>query len=416
MFLYHSCIRFPETYILKWINSYCKCIFRNYFVPLTLSILTFIFTSCRVSDSPQIIVHPISDRIPEIEKSHDFVVSHHDSEDIQNAQQLAKNLLSSPKVLTLGVLEGKRHETFGQISDIRLDSTGNIYVLDTQFSEVRVFNPDGSFLYSIGSAGRGPGEFFMAEGIEVDSSGRVYVGDKSHRNSIFQRINNSHQYQHHINLPFVPLDQCKSGNAHFIHGILNDKPSHTIHSYSEDGHILNAFGALYNSTSSLVRHYLGEGHITCSNDPTQIIFAPQLLPIIYGYSQEGQLMWASKLSNFRSLSITEHIQTNAGESEVSMDVFSKEFDQISDVISFPEQYAIVQIASFTPESLNPEFRKGEKFASLKSYLILFSTGEAVYIGDSLPQIRAISHKYLYTSHSFPYPQISVYQYDYWSNN
>lgn len=94
-----------------------------------------------------------------------------------------------------------------------------------------------------------------------------------------------------------------------------------------------------------------------------------------------------------------------------MDIFSHESNQISDVIALPEQYAIVQIAHW---HLEPEscLRKGENFASLKSYVILFSTSEAVYIGDSLPKIRAISHKYLYISHSFPFPQISVYQYDF----
>ena len=416
MFLYIFCFGVSERYFIERFIGYCKSLFCNYWVPLILSILAFALASCRVSDSPQVIVHPISDRIPDIEKSHDFVSRDHNSKDILNAQQLAKNLLLSPKVLTLGVLEGKRHETFGQISDIRLDGAGNMYILDTQFSEVRVFNPEGSFLYSIGSSGRGTGEFFMAEGIEVDSTGRVYVGDKSRRNSVFQRLSNSHQYEYQMDLPFVPIDQCRSGNAHFIHGIPIDAPSHVIHSYSEDRNVLNTFGSLYNSTSPLVQHYLGEGHISCSDDPIRIIFAPRLLPIIYGYSQEGQLMWVKKISNFKSLSITENIDTDTGEPEVSMDIFSHEFNQISNIIAFPEQYAIVQIASFTPESLNPEFRKGENFASLKSYLILFSTGEAIYIGDSLPQIRAISHKYLYTSHSFPFPQVSVYQYDFRSNN
>jgi len=68
-------------------------------------ILTFALTSCSVSDSSQIIIHPILGRIPEIEKSHDFVSNHYNSVDLQNAKQLAKNLLSPTKILTLGVLE-----------------------------------------------------------------------------------------------------------------------------------------------------------------------------------------------------------------------------------------------------------------------------------------------------------------------
>lgn len=48
---------------------------------------------------------------------------------------------------------------FGIINRVLLDSSGNIYLLDAQLSEVKVFAPDGTLLQILGRQGDGPGEF-----------------------------------------------------------------------------------------------------------------------------------------------------------------------------------------------------------------------------------------------------------------
>jgi hypothetical protein len=53
-------------------------------------------------------------------------------------------------------------EFFGVITQIATDPAGNVYVLDRQLSEVKVFSPDGGYLRTIGREGEGPGEFRQA--------------------------------------------------------------------------------------------------------------------------------------------------------------------------------------------------------------------------------------------------------------
>jgi hypothetical protein len=48
---------------------------------------------------------------------------------------------------------------FGRLSQIVTDDDGNLYVLDSQLSEVVVFTPDGEYLRTVGREGEGPGEF-----------------------------------------------------------------------------------------------------------------------------------------------------------------------------------------------------------------------------------------------------------------
>lgn len=50
-------------------------------------------------------------------------------------------------------------EFFGVISDIGIDGEGNVYLLDAQLSEIKVFTADGEYLRTIGREGEGPGEF-----------------------------------------------------------------------------------------------------------------------------------------------------------------------------------------------------------------------------------------------------------------
>jgi hypothetical protein len=56
-------------------------------------------------------------------------------------------------------------ELFGLVRDIAIDGTDNIYVVDYQLSDVRVFSPDGKYLRSIGREGEGPGEYRRPTGI-----------------------------------------------------------------------------------------------------------------------------------------------------------------------------------------------------------------------------------------------------------
>lgn len=50
-------------------------------------------------------------------------------------------------------------EFFGVIGRVTTDKDGNVYLLDSQLSEVKVFSADGEYLRTLGREGEGPGEF-----------------------------------------------------------------------------------------------------------------------------------------------------------------------------------------------------------------------------------------------------------------
>jgi hypothetical protein len=64
---------------------------------------------------------------------------------------------------------------FGVISDIHIDGEGNVYLLDAQLSEVKIFTADGEFLRTIGREGEGPGEFRRPSRMFFTKEGNIGV-------------------------------------------------------------------------------------------------------------------------------------------------------------------------------------------------------------------------------------------------
>lgn len=76
---------------------------------------------------------------------------------------------------TLGDPQDEEAELFGVVISIFEDDADNIYLLDSQLSEVRVYDPQGRALRTIGRLGEGPGEFQNAGDACLLADGRVAV-------------------------------------------------------------------------------------------------------------------------------------------------------------------------------------------------------------------------------------------------
>lgn len=86
--------------------------------------------------------------------------------------------LEDPDVrFRLGSLDGPAEETFGSIGDFAVLPDGRLAILDTQIQQVRVFDSTGSYLYSFGGRGDGPGEFSYAVAVSSDARGGIWTSD-----------------------------------------------------------------------------------------------------------------------------------------------------------------------------------------------------------------------------------------------
>jgi len=70
---------------------------------------------------------------------------------------------------------------FNTPSDIALDDTGNLYILDAGNCRIQKFDPEGKFLASFGREGQGPGEFQSPASLDIDADGNLIVADRRSR-------------------------------------------------------------------------------------------------------------------------------------------------------------------------------------------------------------------------------------------
>lgn len=79
--------------------------------------------------------------------------------------------------LRIGSVEREGPTTFGSISDIEIDASGRIYVLDGDAAELRLFGPDGQHIRTVGGEGEGPGEFRSPSELFWSPDGNLWVAD-----------------------------------------------------------------------------------------------------------------------------------------------------------------------------------------------------------------------------------------------
>ena len=79
--------------------------------------------------------------------------------------------------LTIGAEVGDENDMFGSQVFMNTDDEGNIYVTDRDRKAVRKYDPNGKFLHSFGRPGQGPGEFQDISEVRFDVEGNIYLND-----------------------------------------------------------------------------------------------------------------------------------------------------------------------------------------------------------------------------------------------
>ncbi len=98
-------------------------------------------------------------------------------------------VFSLEEELSIGEKEGREKYMFNRIA-IEVDDDGNLYILDNVAVEIRVFDKDGNYLYSIGQKGQGPGEMQKPSlpPFQITPQNEILVSDPPTRRIIFYSL------------------------------------------------------------------------------------------------------------------------------------------------------------------------------------------------------------------------------------
>ena len=156
------------------------------------------------------------------------------------AQKPGEKGFSLKKELEIGLLEGDEDYIFGLIADVKLDSLGNIFILDVKMNRVVKYDQDGKSILRFGEQGVGPGEFEDPRAIALDSSGRVYVLD-------FRKViifDEGGSLIKSFSFDFMGVDIALNDKGNLI--ILGARDNQLFNVYDREGKYLYSFGNLVN--------------------------------------------------------------------------------------------------------------------------------------------------------------------------
>ena len=262
---------------------------------------------------------------------------------------------------------------FGRVAQVVQDRWGRIFVLDRGNAEVRVFSPEGQYLFTIGKAGEGPGEFIDPEFIAIDSYDSLYVLDQGIKVNIFAFNKISYVFRRYFILQNRARSWCVNDSLVFINISSTQKDS-LIHVYNKNGELIGKFGYLnYNSNNPLVLNYINRGLMLCNRDKIFLLF--EFLPIIKVYDFKGNLLWQVYIQNLNLKGFTEGKEGNI----LFTGKIDKNFTDIIWGFNKFDNILMVQYISLPYSNSN----LAELFGKSKTFIILINIYDMNSIIDTL---------------------------------
>ena len=268
------------------------------------------------------IIHPTSDNIPVVDDPSHILAPPGDPSTIQLTYLSTLSVLDTVQI---GVNEGDEDEILGNVVDVAHDPDGRIFVLDSEFATVRIYDPDGSHVGSFGRSGTGPGEFQSAASLSLSDSGRfaVVVSGIGPIQVFARREDGLFEYRNSISKHEIASRSGCAMNGHLYLLGYHPERSGPIHKFTLEGEYVDSFGELYKSKNEFVVRVLsGTGLIACSEMHNVVGFIREGVPVLTGYAaNNGSMLWRVKFEGFKPTVIEEedrdtliHMKSEPGQS------------------------------------------------------------------------------------------------------
>jgi hypothetical protein len=389
---------------MKLTNSINALLWHAGIILLLLSSLAACRNPGQAPPGPQVargIIHPTPENIPDDADLADVIRIAPNASKGETATHPLVLAPSNREVATIGVDEGGRYDMIGRVQDIAVDETGQIYLLDSRYNEVRVYSRDGAFVQAFGGPGQGPGEFQAPRALAIASEDLILVAEQFHSIKVFEKQKDTFVLRKTIGLDFAPNDLCIMNDLIYVHGLKEGNERATIHVFTLSGEHELSFGESYKSANPSVRYALSRGGLITCNARAQVIATmSQHVPILTGYTTEGVLKWQTRFADFNPLLIEEVVDDHGRPG-------------VQQHVPKPGEHVAVQLTSSTEEEIIAQVveipdREKNKRPFFHTFAVSAHNGRGTYIGAAYPLIYTLSSDHFYTGSNLPFPQVKIY--------
>ncbi len=347
----------------------------------------------------KIIHHPNDESIVR-EVDRGFIISKSLEKPPIGAIRFASKELSRGTTISVGVLEGADTAMFGRIEDAAIMRTGEIVILDSRMTQLRVYGTDGELLATGGQYGLGPGEFRAPSALDVDDDNHIYVADRNAIH-IFDWLGDSLVYRQTLHLQFGVIDLCTLGNIVFVHGLDLGSGGKVIHRLGSGGEFTLSFGDIYRMDGAEFEFTtMRRGRIACATDAQVVAFAASYFPEIHAWTPEGKPLWVTSIEDWLLFDIEER------PTEKSMAItVSDEGSHFPRNFVAAGKFIVLDLALRTKEGVLGKV----EFVNLDRYVIDASNGKGAYMRATQALFLAARGETLITTEHDPFPRMLIHR-------
>lgn len=318
---------------------------------------------------------------------------------------------STRPVTQIGVDEGPEHAMLGVIESVSMDANGNIFILDYEYSTVRIYNEGGDYVSSFGSEGDGPGEIWYPESIDLseDDSLAVIVGSEP-RITVFRRSDSQDSFEYVFDSSFIQVNNAISRagcamNGHIYVLAYSSEQDGVIFKYDLTGRFITSFGDKYRDPEPYVVRTLSlRGFLACSDKHDTVAWIRQNIPVVHVYTGNGELLVRYKLQDFTPSVVTQR-RTENGRPSLSFEALKERESWFSNLFTDDDgafvvsHVTAVESTSIQGASLPRDYHV---------YRLAPHLGTETYLG-SIPRVVAMSKGRVVLKAESPYPQVLLYE-------
>lgn len=339
-------------------------------------------------------IHPTEKNIPS-DAEVDYLIGRKNEDDVGARISSLSRLISDARpVLSIGKMEGQRYEMIGRIEGLAAGESGRIYLLDSEYGEIRAYGPDGEFQFAFGRLGQGPGEFQDPEAMARDENGTLVVTDRGRRTKVLTPADTTLILEEDFTVDISANDVCAMGGRIYAQGF-SEASGSVIQVYTLKGEEVGTFADPYQSTNPVARMTLSQGALECSREANTVVATFTYMPTVYGYSPDGELRWMSKLANFNMETVRgvskggrQGVQFRGEPGDMHM----------AGLTAVENGLVLLQVNQLTEEDGRPR---------RSTYLVDATTGEGTFVTEGIPYLYDARDDLLYAGRYFPFPQVEV---------
>jgi len=284
----------------------------------------------------------------------------------------------------VGTLSGPAATVFGEIRDIATDDAGNVYVLDSQYDEIRIFSPTLKFRGKLGGPGGGPRQFRSPVAVARDTADELVVADRANGIKMFDLRDSARTLVRTWRTEVAPDDICVMGSALFVRAA--GASGKLIHEFDlVSGQPVREFADAYRSDNPLVVEQMSEGPIACAPSDGIVVLGYKYLPIVAAFDSTGTRRWIARIANFAPTDITE-TRSPQGAPRVKIGATG---DMVATLLAVPRHWLLLQVFRVVEDSLN------ESSVQQRSYLIDARSGDGARVQSSVPMVLDADEENLY---------------------